>query len=167
MLISLKNLFKKIFLEKELLEKAHTQKHKFLSKFCENINIEYLKKLCSDKNNKILLYSMNNKLDTNYKNEIIGIIVYRSILRSNDKIRFYISLISIREEMRAYGYGSIILEEFINKYQKNKKLELVLLSLQSSYSFYEKLGFTKSEVKYIKKRENIEDCVMMSKIILP
>jgi len=167
MLINLNKFFKVKFKEKEQLEKAHRQKHKFLSKFCENISADYLKDLCSDANNKILLYTINDKLSENYKNEIIGIIVYRKILCTPNKIRIYISLISIHEIMRSYGYGTVVLEEFITKCQKNKMLELVLLSLQSSCDFYEKLGFVKSDVKYIMKNETIGNCVMMIKSILP
>ena len=167
MLINLDKFFKLKFKDKEQLLKAHEQKHKFLLKFCKNINVEYLKGICSDLNNKILLYTINDKLSDNYKNEIIGIIVYRIILCNSNKTRIYVSLISIHEKMRSFGYGSIILDEFISKYQKNKLLELVLLSLQSSYDFYEKLGFEKSDVKYIQKNEIIDDCVMMLKKILP
>ena len=149
MLINLEKFLKMKFKEKEKLQKAYNQKYNFVYKFCENINIEYLKTMCSDINNKILLYIINEKLTENYKNEIIGILVYRIILCSSNKIRIYIPLISIHKDMRAYGYGSIILEEFIAKYHKNKILELVLLSLQSSHDFYEKIGFQKSNVKYI------------------
>ena len=67
--------------------------------------------------------------------------------------------------MRSYGYGSIILDDFIKKYYKNKTVELVLLSLESSYDFYSKLGFAKSNVKYIQKNETIENCIMMTKVI--
>ena len=167
MLINLDKFLKLKFKNKEQLKKAHEQKHKFLLKFCTNINIEYLKGICSDVNNKILLYTINEKLSDNYKNEIIGLIVYRIILYNSNKTRIYISLIAIHKKMRSFGYGSIILDEFISKYQNNKILELVLLSLQSSYDFYEKLGFEKSDVKYIQKNEIIDNCVMMLKKILP
>jgi ribosomal protein S18 acetylase RimI-like enzyme len=166
MLISLNKFFKLKFKNKEQIEKAHEQKYKFLLKFTSNINTEYLKTICSDSNNKILLYTINEKLTENYKNEIVGIVVYRIILHSFDIKRIYISLISIHEKMRSLGYGSVILDEFIAKYQKNKTLELVLLSLQSSYDFYKKLGFEKSKVKYIQKNEIIDDCIIMAKKIL-
>lgn len=165
MLININKFLKTYF--KDDLIKAHEQKHKFIHRFCENINIDYLKSMCTDSNNKIFLYTMNQVLTENYKNEIIGIIVYRIILLNYKKIRIYIPLISIHKDMRSYGYGSLILDDFIKKYYKNRIIELVLLSLESSYDFYSKLGFTKSDVKYIKKNETIENCIMMIKTIYP
>jgi ribosomal protein S18 acetylase RimI-like enzyme len=163
MLININKFLKTFF--KNKLAKAQEHKHKFIYKYCENINIDYLKSICLDSNNKILLYTINETLTDNYKNEIVGIIVYRIILSRHNKMRIYIPLISIHKDMRSYGYGSIILDDFIAKYQKNKTLELVLLSLESSFNFYNKLGFLKSDVKYIKKKESIENCIMMIKVI--
>lgn len=163
MLININKFLKTYF--KDNLNKALKQKHKFIYKYCENINIDYLKAICLDSNNKILLYTINDKLTENYKNEIIGIIVYRIILSKHNKMRIYIPLISIHKDMRSFGYGGIILDDFIAKYHTNKTLELVLLSLESSFDFYNKLGFVKSDVKYIKKKENIENCIMMRKLI--
>ena len=163
MLININKFLKTHF--KDNLIKAQEQKYKFIHRFCENINIGYIKTMTFDLNNKIFLYTMNQVLTDNYKNEIIGIIVYRIILCNSSKIRIYIPLVSIHKDMRSYGYGSIILDEFIEKYHKNKILELVLLSLESSYDFYNKLGFAKSNVKYIQKKETIENCIMMVKII--
>ena len=163
MLISLNKFLKSKF--KEKYEKALKQKHNFIAKFCDNINADYLKEMCDDTNNKIYLYSINEVLTDNYKNEIIGIAVIRKILNTNNKTRIYIPLISIHTSMRSYGYGKIILEEIIDKYNREKTLEIVLLSLVSSYDFYSKLGFTKSNVKFIEKNETIENCIMMIKVI--
>lgn len=162
MLISLNKFLKSKF--KDKYEKALKQKHKLIAKFSENINIDYLKEMCDDKNNKIYLYSINDILTDNYKNEIIGIVVIRKILNTTSKIRIYIPLISIHQDMRSFGYGSIIIDEIVNKYHKNKTLELVLLSLKSSYDFYSKLGFVKSTIKFIEKNETINDCIMMINI---
>ena len=162
MLININKFLKTYF--KDNLSKAISQKHKFLHRFCENINIEYLKSMCTDLNNKILLYTMNQVLTDNYKNEIIGIVVIRKILNTSSKIRIYIPLISIHASMRNYGYGMIIMDEIVSKYNKNKTLEIVLLSLKSSYNFYSKLGFIKFNVKFIQKNETISDCIMMTKI---
>jgi ribosomal protein S18 acetylase RimI-like enzyme len=163
MLINL-NKFLKIYFKDNFI-KAQEQKYNFIYKYCANINIDYLKSMCLDSNNKILLYGINNKLTENYKNEIIGIIVYRIILSTANKIRIYIPLISIHKNMRSAGYGSLILDELIAKYSKNKTLEIVLLSLESSVDFYNKLGFIKSNVKYIQKNETIDNCIMMKKVI--
>lgn len=150
---------------KENYENAIKQKHNFLKKFSDGINIDYLKEMCSDKNNKIYLYSINKVLTDDYKNEIIGIAVIRKILHTSTKIRIYIPLIAIHKNMRSFGYGSLILDEIINKFNKTKTLEIVLLSLDNTFDFYSKLGFIKSNVKFIEKNENTKDCIMMIKTI--
>lgn len=150
---------------KENYEKAIKQKHNFLKKFSDGINIDYLKEMCSDKNNKIYLYSINKVLTDDYKNEIIGIAVVRKILHTSTKIRIYIPLIAIHKDMRSFGYGSLILDEICNKFNKTKTLEIVLLSLDNTFDFYSKLGFVKSNVKFIEKNENTKDCIMMIKTI--
>lgn len=162
MLYSINKFFKYKF--KDKYEKALIYKWKFVSKFCDNINTEYLKEMCNDKNNKIYLYSINEEITDNYKNEIIGIVVIRQILNTSSKIRIYIPLISIHKDMRSFGYGNIILDEIVDKYNKQKTLEIVLLSLVSSYDFYSKLGFIRSNVKFIEKKETIGECIMMIKV---
>jgi N-acetylglutamate synthase-like GNAT family acetyltransferase len=164
MLYSLNKFLKQKFSDN--YEKAINQRHNFILKFSNGINIEYLKEICNDKNNKIYLYTINDFITDNYKNEIIGIAVVRTILNNNTKIRIYIPLITIHKEMRSFGYGTIILEEIIQKFNKKNIFEIVLLSLQTSYDFYEKLGFIKSNVKFIEKKENIKDCIMMIKTII-
>ena len=42
--------------------------------------------------------------------------------------------------MITYGYGNMIMSDIETKFKKNKILEIVLLSLKSSFSFYNKLG---------------------------
>jgi len=165
MLLSLNKFLMSKF--KDNYEKAIRQKHNFLKKFSDGINIDYLKEMCNDKNNKIYLYSINKVLTDDYKNEIIGIAVIRKILHTSTKIRIYIPLIAIHKDMRSFGYGSLILDEIINKFNKTKTktLEIVLLSLDNTCDFYGKLGFVKSNVKFIEKNENTKDCIMMIKTI--
>jgi len=145
--------------------KAIKYKYKFISKYCDNINIDYLKKISSDTNNLIYLYTINSVLTSDYKNEIIGIVVIRKILYTEKKIRIYVPLISLRVDAREYGYGTVILQEIEKKFSKRETLEIVLLSLQSSVNFYLKLGFQISYVKFIEKNEILEDNVQMVKII--
>lgn len=163
MLYSLNKFLKHFY--KENYIKAISQKHNFIKKFCNDINTEYLKEMCNDNKNKIYLYSMNEVLTENYKNEIIGIVVVRKILHTSTKIRIYVPLIAIHLNMRSLGYGSLILDEICNKFNKNKILEIVLLSLENTFNFYSKLGFEKSIVKFIKKNENTKNCIMMIKTI--
>lgn len=145
--------------EKYILAKA--KKYLLFKRFCDNININYIKEKCNDKNNKILLYSINGQA----YNEIVGLLMYRIILNTKNKIRVYLSIITVKECMRSYGYGQLILDEFVNKFNKDgKELEIVLLSVSESYSFYEKNGFMKENIQYIQKNEDVTNNIMMKKI---
>ena len=127
----------------------------FYHKFCDNISRSYLETISQDQNNKFYLYSIGGN---NY-HDIAGVIIYRIILNTPKKYRIFISTIGIHPNVRNSGYGSIIIKEIIKKFNKN--LEIVLLSLPSSEKFYEKLGFVKSDVRYILNNKNIGENIMM------
>lgn len=142
---------------------AKTKKNILLRKYCTSINNEYIDHICNDNNNKLLLYSMNPTPFTKINNEIVGVIIYRIILQTEKCIRIYIPILSIHQHMRDKGYGSIIINEIIAKFNKNQQqiLEIVLLSLPSSKKFYEKIGFIEKNVKFIEKKEMIDNNIMM------
>ena len=154
MIFTWNNLIKKT----KLKQKAYL----FTRKYCENISIKYLKKINSDRNNKLLLYSINDQLSTR---TIAGIIYYRIILNTPKKKRIYIPLIGVNNTVRGCGYGKIILNEIINKFHRNNILEIVLLSLPSSLKFYKKLGFQKCFNKFISNHEDVKNNYMMKLII--
>ena len=60
---------------------AKAKKYLLFKRFCDNINIKYIKEKCKDNNNKILLYSINSK-DFKESHEIVGIIMYRVIMNT-------------------------------------------------------------------------------------
>jgi len=154
---------KKYYDNQEKYALAKEKKYLLFKRFCDNISIEYIKEKCKDSNNKILLYSINSK-DYKESNELVGIIMYRIIMNTKKKLRVYLCLMSIRESMRDYGYGQLLLNELTEKFNiKNKNIEIVLLSVPESYNFYEKNGFIKEDVKYIKNHEDITDNIMMKK----
>ena len=97
MLISFSKYINHKFKNKELKLLAKNNRYKFVKKFIDNINLDYLKELCEDKNNKILIYSISN--DLNFRN-FFGIIIYRKILDNKFKKRIYLSLISLHKKVR-------------------------------------------------------------------
>lgn len=151
------------FSNKDKIKLAKKNLHKFVIKFCDNINNDYIYKITCEKNNHIYIYNISSKID--WKNEVFGIIIYRIILIQKKFIRIYIPLLAIHTKMRGLGYGRIILDEFISKYNKYEKIEIVLLSLKTSFKFYKKLGFKISDSKYILKNEVLQDSIIMKLII--
>jgi predicted GNAT family N-acyltransferase len=163
MLLTFEEYIKKKFIyNREKYDLAKTKKYLLFKKFCDNINIEYIKEKCKDNNNKILLYSINGK----ECNDIIGILMYRIILNNKQKLRIYLTLMSVKEQMREYGYGKLLLNELIEKFNmKNKNIEIVLLSIPESYHFYENNGFIQKNIKYIEKNEDTQNNFMMVKYL--
>ena len=141
---------------------THEKKEKFIKNFCETIDSTYIIDKINDKNNKILFYLINNSF-TNLINETVGVIIYRIISNNRNLLRIYISLISIHKKMRSKGYGTLILKDFVSYFKnyKNKKKEIVLLSLPSSYQFYKGFGFKECHSKYIEKNELINENIYM------
>jgi len=140
--------------------------YKFISKFCEVIDIEYIKKICQHHyyKGRILFYSINNTLSKySIKSEIIGCVIYKIILNTYEKKRIYIQLISVHKSMRSFGYGKVIMDDFIKKHKRDGQIiELVLLALPESVKFYTKYGFNRSKSKFIERNENIHNNVILS-----
>lgn len=134
----------------------------FINKFCDNIHTDYIKKISNDNNNKILVYSINNSI-SHFHNEIIATIIYRIILNTPNLLRIYIPLLSIKKKMQGKGYGTLIFKELIQYFKKykNQNIEILLLSLPSSYNFYKSLKFYKSSSKFIENTEIIDDNIIM------
>ena len=139
----------------------------YVQNFCEDrFNLEYIRQICQDKNNKINLFCINTNMNYSIKNEIVGILIYRIILNSKKLLRIYISVLSLENEFRDMGYGGTMIEIFIkNIKNKEKNVEIVLMSLPESVVFYKKLGFLESDNTYIKKNENIGQNIIMKKSI--
>lgn len=140
--------------------------YKYISKFCEVIDIEYIKRISSSSqdNKQIIFYSINSFLSKySIKNEIIGCIIFKTILNTKEKKRIYIPLITVHKKMRSIGYGKMIMDDFIKKYKKNCQiLEIVLLSLPESLKFYLDYGFSISRSKFIERNEEIENNIILS-----
>lgn len=160
MLLSFNDYLSIKFKDKNKIKLLKNKRNIFIRNFCGLINKDYIEQISNDKHNKLLLYSINPTPLTHINNEIVGIVIYRIILYTDKLIRIYIPIISIHKHMRNKGYGSIIINELIEKFN-NKNLEIVLLSLPSSKKFYEKLGFIEKNIKYIENKEVIDNNIMM------
>jgi N-acetylglutamate synthase-like GNAT family acetyltransferase len=106
--------------------------------FADIVEEDYITKICNDKKNRIAYHSIGNtKKDT-----ISTIFIYR---KYTDKV--YLLLMAVHPSMRSYGYGAIAMNEFI----EYMECPIILHSLASSASFYEKCGF-----KQIKKNRFLD-----------
>lgn len=115
-----------------------------LDKYCENINKKYLDIIINDSKNKIIFHCIDNKINID---NITSFIIYRKI-HMKDKNKNIILVIGVYHELRKCGYGKYILDEFIKiikKTKTNKKIYIIIHSLESSLLFFINLGFEKIE----------------------
>ena len=160
-----------------LVKKMKKNSHKLIDRFVTDTELSsnYIQKKTRDKRNRMLLYNIlgeNEGDNTEYDHSmysfanIPGVILYRIIMKTSKRMRVYIPLISIHEDVRSCGYGTVILSELIEYFTRNKPigygLELVLLSLEESVGFYNRFGFKETTSHYIMKYEmSYTDEIMM------
>lgn len=129
-------------------------KLKGLQKFSElfpfyfsGINQNYIQQILTSDKTHIIVSCIGDKFDI--KN-ITSILVYHKTTSSNI-VKYYTLLLGTHERFRKYGYGKVILDEFIEFVKKsnksNKKIKILLKSLKSSLNFYLGNGFVESELK--------------------
>ena len=113
--------------------------------YFSGINQDYIQNILNSNKIHILISCMGCNFDI--KN-ITSILIYHKTISSN-LIKYYILLLGTHERFRKYGYGKVILDEFIEfvkKFNKSeKKIKIILRSLESSMGFYLSNGFVHSE----------------------
>lgn len=118
-------------------------KNQFTKKFIDNISDDFIDIVTKDIKNNIICFNVDNYIN---EHNITSIIIYRKIYMSNE-IKYIILLMGTHPDIRECGYGKIFLDEFISLIKKknklNKKIIIILHSLNSSYTFYKNYGFKK------------------------
>lgn len=113
--------------------------------YFSGINQYYIDNILNSDKTHILISCVGGKFDI--KN-ITSILIYHKTI-TLDFNKYYILLLGTHERFRKYGYGKIILDEFIELVEKlnksEKKIKILLKSLESSMEFYLSNGFVQSE----------------------
>jgi len=131
-------------------QKGIEQISKIFPFYFTGINQNYLDNILADNKNQIIFSCIDCKFSLS---NITSILIHHKT-KSTDIIKYYILLLGTHERFRKFGYGKIILDEFIHwiKISKiSKKLEIkkkiLLKSLESSMGFYLSIGFVQAELK--------------------
>ena len=137
--------------------KAFEKIKKIFPFYFSKINQNYVDSIINLTNIKILLYCIENEF--NIKN-IVSILIYKKT-NSKNSIKYNILLLGTHERFRKYGYGSVVLNnfvEFINESTKSKKkIKILVKSLESSVKFYLSNGFIKSMNQLNKIQDKYEN----------
>ena len=144
----------------KIIKRAKQKTVKFIIRFTEptNISDSYIKKACSDKNSKVLIYSIagqkyeiksvyqkGSKRNIEYCDDydehsytpashcdwenITGVIMYKRISHTDKTMRMYVQIICLRPESQNYGYGTMILDELINFFMPKRKCPSTVLEI--------------------------------------
>ena len=108
------------------------------------INIDYIENLLDYESNKVAYYCFDNEF--NIRNCPSCMIYSKQYDKNTDEITYYILLISTQKRFRNMGYGTLLLDGFMNKINEetaniNKNVKVVLSALDDVVSYYQKYGF--------------------------
>jgi ribosomal protein S18 acetylase RimI-like enzyme len=108
------------------------------------VSIDYIENLLKVDTNKLAYYCTD---DTFTISSCISCMVYsRQNKKNSDTILYYIMVISTQKEFRCNGYATKLLNGFVERVKletknTNKKVKIILSSLDEVISYYQKYGF--------------------------
>ena len=112
------------------------------------INSIFIDNIYHDPMNITIGFSIDTD-EQNYNQNLIGYIVYRkTILNQGLEVRYYILLLTIVPSMQRLGYGSLILQEFINLVERRNFTKIIVHSTDDNYRFYHSNGFRRTRTNY-------------------
>ena len=119
---------------------------KIFEYYFTNLNQIYVDNLIKCEKTKILFLCSETKF--NIKN-IKSILLYVKT-KTNDCVKYYILAFGTHYQYRKFGYGKILLDEFIEMVKKSKtkfNKKILLKSVESSLNFYLTFGFVPTQLK--------------------
>ena len=138
------------------------------------INIEYIENLLDYESNKIAYYCFDNEF--NIRNCPSCMIYSKQYDKNTDEITYYILLISTQKRFRNMGYGTLLLDGFMEHINEeteniNKNVKVVLSALDDVVSYYQKYGFEVVDYNfdsypYLQQFEKCDDTKMYSIMVL-
>ena len=110
-----------------------------------NINHNYIEGLFADEENEIVYYSMDQDLTNFDINNSPCALIYQQEDTETSRL-YYILLICTKRKMQNAGYASMLLKEFLEKITQSnthneKPTKILLSSLETAVTYYEKMGF--------------------------
>jgi ribosomal protein S18 acetylase RimI-like enzyme len=138
------------------------------------INIDYIENLLDYDNNKVAYYCFEDEF--NVRNCPSCMIYSKQYDKNTNEIIYYILLISTQKQFRNMGYGTLLLNGFIDRVNAetaniNKNVKIVLSALDDVVSYYQKYGFEVIDYNfdsypYLKNFEIYDETKMYSIMVL-
>ena len=134
------------------------------------INVDYIENLLNYETNKVAYYCFDNEF--NIRNCPSCMIYSKQYDKNTDEIIYYILLISTQKRFRNMGYGTLLLDGFMEHINEetsniNKNVKVVLSALDDVVSYYQKYGFEVVDYNfdsypYLQQFEKYDDTKMYS-----
>ena len=108
----------------------------------QHISLKYIKEILKNKKNKIAFRCMDTTFDIRNCPCLFVYVVDKN--KEKKEIIYYILLICTKQRFKNLGYASSLLSDFIQDVkEKNKDYsrKIILSSIESAVTFYEKYGF--------------------------
>ena len=126
------------------IEDLYTNIARLFYTFSHNVvSSDYVFSLLIDRSNKIAFRCID--MEFNLDNCPSMLIYHKTYDKEKDELIFYILMICTKPKFKKFGYASKLLDDFIkfikDKYKLNKYIKIVLSSVESAVTFYERYGF--------------------------
>jgi len=129
------------------------------------IGIDYIQNLLKYDSNQVAFYCMDTEFDIR---SCPSCMIYSKQNKKNsDEIIYYIMIICTQQRFKKLGYATMLLDGFIERVREEtkgseKKVKIVLSSLDNVVSYYQKYGFEVVDCSfehypYLMRFEKIED----------
>jgi hypothetical protein len=107
----------------------------------KSIDINYINSLLKYRVNQVAFYCMDNEFDVR---SCPSCMIYSK--QVSNVITYYIMIICTQRRFKKLGYATMLLDGFVKRVQDetkdtNKKVKIVLSSLDEVVSYYQKYGF--------------------------
>ena len=109
------------------------------------ISMQYTGRLLRHNKTKIAFYCMDTEF--NFANCPSCLIYYKHFDKSTNEVAYYILMICTMPRFKKFGYASMLLNGFIERVKtenakySERKIKIIVSSLDSAVTYYEKYGF--------------------------
>lgn len=140
--------------KKEYIESCYEKIFKLFPHYFNGINKKYITDLFNNPSVKMLVYTNELMMENIKKEHIIGLIIYYKF-----EYKYYVLALGIHCIYRNMGYGTIMLDEFVDYVREfcTDSNEIIVDSLSSTTEFYKSYGFFETDESFCKELAMFED----------
>jgi ribosomal protein S18 acetylase RimI-like enzyme len=110
-----------------------------------SISMMYTERLLRHNKTKFAFYCMDTEF--NIANCPSCLIYYKHLDKTKNEVEYYILMICTMPRFKKFGYASKLLNDFIERVKSenakhlNRKIKIIVSSLETAVTYYEKYGF--------------------------